>query len=117
MNLGAAISSFFSNLFAKAENSVASEIQHRDWTSIRWLALIGFVCLVVFNTTKQLVSPEGMQMIFKGFVVWTIGNTLTRLAVIAANAWCKVALIKAAPPAAIPVETAASKTAPGVVGR
>lgn len=94
MNLGTAFSSFFSNLFAKAETDVKDEIQHRDWSSIRWIALVAFVGLIIFNTTKQLVSPDGLTLIFKAFVVWTIGNTLTRLAVIAANAWRVVTLAK-----------------------
>lgn len=94
MNLGTAFSSFFSNLFAKAETTATDEIQHRDWSSIRWIALVGFVGLIIFNTTKQLVSSEGLTLIFKAFVVWTIGNTLTRLAVIAANAWRVVTLAK-----------------------
>lgn len=110
MNFGKAFSSFFTNLFAKAENSVMSEIQHRDWTSIRWLALVALACLLVWNFTKQLMSPADLQILLKAFIVWTIGNTLTRMAVIFANAWCKVALIRYGQPgvpviAAPPVST------------
>lgn len=91
MNLGAA----FSALFTKAKDGVhKADLQHRDWSSLRWLGLLALVGLVVYNATSHLLSESSLTLIAHCFVVWLICNTVTRAVTTVANAWSRVRMIE-----------------------
>ena len=89
MNIGAA----FSKLFEKTKDSVdAADVKERNWSSLRWLGLLAFVGLIVYNATSHLLTEGALTLVFKAFVVWMVCNTITRAVSTAANAWVRIKL-------------------------
>jgi len=89
MNLGAA----FSALFAKAKDRVdKADVKERNWSSLRWLGLLAFVGLLVYNASAHLLTEGTLVLVFKAFVVWLVCNTVTRAVSTVANAWVRIRL-------------------------
>jgi len=89
MNIGAA----FSALFSKAKDSVdAADIKERNWSSLRWLGLLAFVGLIVYNASSHLLTEGALTLVFKAFTVWVACNTVTRVASTVSNAWVRIKL-------------------------
>ncbi len=91
MNLGAAFSALFTR--AKAEvNTGAADVKERNWSSLRWLGLLAFVGLIVYNATSHLLTEAALLLVFKAFVVWVVCNTVTRAVSTVSNAWVRIRL-------------------------
>lgn len=81
----------FSALF---ESDDANEVKHDKFTSMRFMAMIAFVGLIVW-TTKGLLTDANLHLIFYAFAVYVAGDTATRMMQILVNGRIKLAEVKA----------------------
>jgi hypothetical protein len=75
-------------LFGKKDEQPTTTLDHPSFTSSRLLLVLAFVAVILYST-RGVLTEANIRIISQVVMVLIIGNSLTRIACYAANAFIK----------------------------